>query len=150
MKITDLKNALNSLNKQISTILKDSGFADDNEFVPDEIDTKLINLTPNEWQLVHDYEQILDKLYVISDHLSYLSKPIVYTGILRMNSNGRYACGDYELTCGSFIEYEKFDEYGDFCYWTTGRIESNGYNSSYYIFGDGGTQLDGLHVRFRW
>lgn len=164
MKITDLTKAMNSLNRQIKSILRDSGFDGFfEEFFPDEFDTNrktvtykegytddVPDLTADEWQLVRDYSWILGKLDIIFDRLSYLSKPVVHEGTLSFCSNDRYACDYYEFTCGSRIEYQKYDEYHDCYYWTISRVEYSDDKDGYYIYGDSSTQLDGLRVRFRF
>ncbi len=159
MKIAELTKAMNSLNRQIKTILKDSGFDKYNELCPDEFDTnrkldsdgyEVADLTADEWQLVYDYEQILDKLDMISDRLAYLAKPINYEGTLHLCDNGRYSCDYHEFTCGNYIEYQKYDADHECYYWAISRVEFNKDKGGYYIYGDSITQLDGLRVRFRW
>ena len=159
MKITEVTKAMNSLNRQIKTLLKDSGFEEYNELFPDEYETsrkldrdgfEVADLNADEWQLVREYEQILDKLDSISDRLTYLAKPIIYEGTLYLAENGRYSCAHYEFTCGNRIEYRKYDADHESYYWAIARVEYSDDKGGYYINGDSSVELDGLRVRLRW
>lgn len=91
MRIDEVKKSMQLLNTQVKELLHESKYDEYDEFCPDEYKTNrksitdedgytdnVADLTPDEWQLVHEYDSILEKLDSISDRLSYLSKPITH------------------------------------------------------------------------
>ncbi|MCH5201412.1 MAG: DUF5348 domain-containing protein [Oscillospiraceae bacterium] len=163
MKIAELTKKLKALNGEIKAVLRDSGFAEYNEFYPDEYETSrktirgedgyednVADLTADEWLRVYEYEKMLDQLDTISDRLTYLDKPITYEGTLYKSASGRYGCDYHEFTCGNRIEFQKYDEEHDCYYWVISRVEFSDDKGGYYIYGHSSTPLDGLKVRFRW
>lgn len=91
---------------------------------------------PNDNFLCNEIERIIDKLADEQSRISFLFRPIVETGTVYKNSNGRYeTASGYEYTCGCGIEYLKLaeDEYKPI-QWCRSRVEHNGEN--YYIVGN--------------
>ncbi|MBR4345999.1 MAG: DUF5348 domain-containing protein [Oscillospiraceae bacterium] len=163
MKITETTEALISLNAQIKTLLRKSGFTEYNGFYPDEYKTnrksvtdgdgytdEVVDLSPDEWQLVHEYEQILDELDIISDSIGYLNKPVTHEGKLCFTSRERYAVDGKELSCGACVEYQRYDEEHGCSYWFTDRVEYSDTYGGYYFFSSKKALEKGLTVRIRW
>ena len=163
MKLSETKRAITELNIQIKNLLKESGFAEYNEFTPDEYSTnykfvedmdgfidRVVDLSPDEWQLIHEYERILEKLDMISDSISYLNKPVTHEGKLYFTSRERYTVSDRELSCGVRVEYQRYDDEHDFVYWVTDRVEYSDSMGGYYFFRSKHPLQEGQLVRIRW
>lgn len=147
MKISELTKEMHSLNRQIKTVLHNSGFEKECQFIPDN---EFDNLTADERQLVDVYDTILNKLDIISDRLEYLSKPITHEGKLCLSSNDRFTVDGCELCCGYRIEVLRYDDY-DECYrWVIDRVEYSKGKGGYYIYGRNTTMYEGMTVRIRY
>ena len=136
MNMKELQNSLNRLNSQIKRILRETGFDKYGE-----LDTEYDREDPEEVMLWSEFSTILMKLDEVSRDLSYLDRPIRRSGKLRKNSNGRYACGGYELTSGSGVEILVDGE------WLITSIEHNG--RDYYAVACRDLDLDGVDARVR-
>lgn len=97
--------------------------------------------------LLNKLKVILDRLESVKIKIDYLNLPIIYTGFLQKNINGRYAIGTKELTSGTCIEALIYDDFCDQKYWVRTRIEHNG--EDYYLVGYRDIQIQGLEVRIR-
>lgn len=87
--------------------------------------------------------EIVNNLEDINSLLKWIEKPVIATGKLIKNSNGRYEIGDRELTSGSTLDY--YDEDRG---WVKTRIEHNG--TDYYIVSRGRDEyIDNVLVRVR-
>ena len=159
MKIQDAKMALKELNRQIKTILHNSGFESNNGFYPDEYETnrkldrdgfEVADLTADEWQLVYECEHILDKLDNISERIDYLSQPITHKGKLYRTTNDRYAVDGVELCCGYRVEYQQYDKEHECYYWIIDRIEYSDKYDGYYFYSSKEPCSEGKSVRIRW
>jgi hypothetical protein len=169
MKIAELTTRLNRLNAEIAELLKDSGYATENDFCPDEYQPhrktitdedgyteEVADLTPDEWQLVREYKRVLSRLDEISWELSYLARPVVYEGTAyRKPGSERYCCGevdkDYytEYCCGHGIEFQLYDEEHDCYVWKASSVEYADEYGGYFIVGYPEIQIAGLRVRVR-
>ena len=163
MKIDEVTRAMQKLNTQVKELLYQSKFDEYGEFCPDEYKTNrksitdedgytdnVADLTPDEWQLVHEYDSILEKLDSISDRLSYLSKPITHEGKLYLTSNDRYAVNGQELCCGYRCEYQLYDEEYQSYKWVLDRVEYSDKYSGYYFYESKKALEEGITVRVRW
>ena len=169
MKIAELTKRLNRLNAEISDILKDSGYVAESDFYPDEYQTSrktviredgykddVADLTPDEWQLVEQYERVLSRLDEVSWKLSHLARPVVYEGTAyRKPDSERYCCGDMdkdyytEYCCGHGIEFQLYDEEHDCYVWKSSSVEYADKYGGYFIVGYPTVQIAGLTVRVR-
>lgn len=164
MRIDEVTKSMQKLNTQVKELLHQSKFDEYGEFCPDEYGAdnqktitsedgytySVADLTPDEWQLVHEYESILDKLDTISDRLSYLSKPITHKGKLYLTPNDRYAVDGQELCCGYRCEYQEYDEEYQSYKWVLDRVEYSDKYSGYYFYESKKALEEGINVRLRW
>lgn len=163
MKIAELTTRLNRLNAEIASLLKDSGYTDENDYYPDEFQTHrktitdedgytddVADLSADEWQLVREYERILSRLDDISEKLRYLDKPVTHEGALYLTENDRYAVDGCEFHCGWRVEYQRYDKEHDSYYWVTDRVEHSSDKGGYYFYCSGEPLTEGTTVRIRW
>ena len=162
MNIAEMTERMNRLNTEISSILMDSGYVQENDFYPDEYHTKrktitdeegnsieTADLSADEWQLIREYERILSRLDDISEKLNYFAKPVAHEGKAYLTSNDRFAVDDCELRCGSRCEYQRYDKEHDCYYWVTDRVEHSDEKGGFYFFGSGEALSEGMNVRIR-
>ncbi len=145
MNLLDLKKQLKNLNSCIISVLHDSGFEKDSQLILDDFD----NLNADELQLYYEYENIFDKLDIISERLLYLSKSITHKGKLYRTSDDRFAVDGCELCCGYHIEVLEYDDYYECYRWVIGRIEYSDSKGGYYLYGHDIPLTEGMTVRLR-
>ena len=163
MKIEEMTRKMNQLNDEIQELLKNSGYAQESDFYPDEYQTRrktvtdedgysedVADLTADEWQLIHEYERILSRLDDIADRLDYLSKPITHEGQAYKTENDKFAVDGCEFHCGYRVEYQRYDKEHDCNYWITDRVEHSSEKGGYYFYSSGKTLTEGMNVRIRW
>lgn len=152
MKLTDMSDKLNSLSTEIKRILSVSGYEDYSDLSCVDYDSS----SSEDLLLMDEYNKIVAKLSDINDTLTYLKRPIKYTGKLYKDSRGHYAIDEYTWTSGSTIEFLCKDsrhmrtvegEWVNTPYWTVSSIEHNG--QDYYIVYHNDVMLQGLEVRVR-
>ena len=142
MNIQQLYNNLSDLNKEISTILKQSGFDTHNDLY--DLDC---GSDPDSLMLREELTDVLDHLDVVNSILNYLGKKIAGEYTLHKNKNDRYSCDLHEYTCGNRIEFYYYDDDIEKYRWNISTVEHNG--SDYYIVGYRDISLNGLKVRIR-
>ena len=86
MNIQQLYNNLSDLNKEISTILKQSGFDTHNDLY--DLDC---GSDPDSLMLREELTDVLDQLDVVHNSLDYLNKKIAGEYTLHKNKNDRYS-----------------------------------------------------------
>ena len=91
MNIQQLYNNLSDLNKEISTILKQSGFDTHNDLY--DLDC---GSDPDSLMLREELTDVLDHLDVVNSILNYLGKKIAGEYTLHKNKNDRYSCDLHE------------------------------------------------------
>ena len=102
---------------------------------------------PDEIQKRNELYSILEKLDDITYALDYLEKPVLKSGVLRKNQNGRYELHGFEFTSGSDIEILIVDPEGEeTSYWEHTSVEHDG--SDYYAV-SGHRSLEGVEARIR-
>lgn len=148
--IDELTEELKKLNSSLKSIVKASTYSEYDDLSGLEYD----RTDPEQLFLVEEYRGILDKLESVSRSISYLQQPIAYSGKLTKQENGRYSCGEYELTSGSGLEVlepcELLNSEGVFVdgyRWTSTRLEHNG--NDYYLVGVQADSLEGMQARIR-
>ena len=145
--MADLQAALSEavkLNRSIAQFLKFSTYTD-----YDDLSGLDIDFADGEQLLLWDeLRRITDKLADVQEWISYLTRPVSETSILRKGINGKYrtAHGHF-YDCGSNIEALVTDGYHDVPYWTRTSVEHDG--EDYYLVGFKGTPMQGLKVRVR-
>lgn len=103
-------------------------------------------LDPDEQQLHGELYGVLNCLETACELLSYYDKPVVATGKLWRNSNGRFELGGWELTSGQAIELLVYDpEWDKAPRWVRTRIE---YDTDYYAVYQH-MRLEGKQARIR-
>lgn len=142
MNIQQLYNTVSDLNKQISTILKRSGFDYHNDLYDLDCGSDSDSL-----MLREELTDVLDHLDVVNSILNYLGKKIAGEYTLHKNKNDRYSCDLHEYTCGNRIEFYYYDDDIEKYRWNISTVEHNG--SDYYIVGYRDISLNGLKVRIR-
>lgn len=163
MKIEEMTSRMYHLNTEIRSMLADSGYERDNDFYPEEYQAHrktitgedgsaedVANLSPDEWQLVQEYERILSRLDDIADRLDYLAKPITHTGTAQRTENDRFTVDGCEFHRGCRCEYQRYDEEHDCFYWAADRIEYSPEHGGFYFYGSGEALREGMNVRIRW
>ena len=143
MDLPFLHNQLNSLNSEISYILKRTGF----DYYSNMDNVEFEKNNPDALFLKDEFIQIMYHLDEVKSKLDYLNKKIVGEYTLRRNNLKQYECDEQIYHCGYPIEYYCYDDY-DECYkWILSRVEHDG--NDYYIVGDRSCSLNGLKVRIR-
>lgn len=142
MKLTELRERLQSLDQSIRQILRDSEY----EFDEDLYTVEYARDNPDAVQLITEYQRILSKLDEVSGTLNYLKQPIAHEGTLHLQKNGRYEVDGVELTCGSPLEILVQDEGDDYPAWVASRIEAN---NGYYFVARRNLPLEGKRARIR-
>ena len=142
MNIQQLYNNFSDLNKEISTILKQSGFDTHNDLYDLDCGSDSDSL-----MLREELTDVLDHLDVVNSILNYLGKKIAGEYTLHKNKNDRYSCDLHEYTCGNRIEFYYYDDDIEKYRWNISTVEHNG--SDYYIVGYRDISLNGLKVRIR-
>ena len=137
MKIEEMTSRMYHLNTEIRSMLADSGY-------------DVADLSPDEWQLVQEYERILSRLDDIADRLDYLAKPITHTGTAQRTENDRFTVDGCEFHRGCRCEYQRYDEEHDCFYWAADRIEYSPEHGGFYFYGSGEALHEGMNVRIRW
>lgn len=120
--------AYSRLREVVRTIRKN--FMEDGYMVdPHEIE--LANdLDPNEQQLHSEMHGALSSLETVCELLVYYDMPVLATGKLQRNNNGRFELGGVELTSGAPVELLVYDpEWDKAPHWVRTRIE---YDTDYY------------------
>ncbi|WP_411679589.1 DUF5348 domain-containing protein [Clostridium thailandense] len=138
-----LLNSANNISKQIDELLKKSNYKNYDDLSSLKIDYN----DAEQLLLLDELKVILDRLESVKIKIDYLNLPIIYTGFLQKNSNGRYAIGTKEFSSGAGIEVLVYDDFCDKKYWIKTRIEHNG--KDYYLVGYKNIQMQGLEVRVR-
>lgn len=88
------------------------------------------DLDPNEQQLHSEMHGALSSLETVCELLVYYDMPVLATGKLQRNSNGRFELGGVELTSGAPVELLVYDpEWDKAPHWVRTRIE---YDTDYY------------------
>lgn len=142
MNIQQLYNTVSDHNKQISTILKQSGFDTHNDLY--DLDC---GSDPESLMLREELTDVLDRLDIVHNSIDYLNKKIAGEYTLHKNRSDRYSCDLHEFTCGNRIEFYYYDDDIEKYRWNISTVEHNG--SDYYIVGYRDVALDGLKVRIR-
>ena len=145
VKTNEVLQELQLIGRAIDKVMRMTGYKEYGDMSYLETDKG----SPNDIFLSNEMERMMEKLADEECRIRYLFLPIVETGTLHQNGNGRYETeSGYEYTCGYGIEYLKpaEDEYEP-TRWCRSRVEHNG--ECYYIVGDKKTTLDGLTVRIR-
>ena len=142
MNIQQLYNNFSDLNKEISTILTQSGFDTHNDLY--DLDC---GSDPDSLMLREELTDVLNHLDVVNSILNYLGKKIAGEYTLHKNKNDRYSCDLHEYTCGNRIEFYYYDDDIEKYRWNISTVEHNG--SDYYIVGYRDISLNGLKVRIR-
>lgn len=148
--LLEIKEGLDRISGQLTSIIKDSGYEDYGELSGLEYDTE----DPESLFLKDELEDALEMLDKVNSGIKALSQPIAVQGQLHKGSNGRYSVEGRELSSGYGLEVlaptEVTTKSGD---WKTGykwvatRMEHNG--EDYYIVGFADLPLEGLTVRIR-
>ncbi len=148
--LLELKEGLDRISGQLTSIIRDSGYEDYGELSGLEYDTE----DPESLFLKDELEDALEMLDKVNSGIKALNQPIAVQGQLHKGSNGRYSVEGRELSSGYGLEVlaptEVATKSGD---WKTGykwvatRMEHNG--EDYYLVGFADLHLEGLTVRIR-
>lgn len=132
------------LEKQISELFRESNYETFNDL--NEIEVDLQN--KDELFLKDQLTKIFDHFDDAKRKIEYLERKIQWTGIIKMNSCGKYETENgHSYSCGQTIEayIYVYDGEGK---WIVSRIEHNR-NKGYFIYGYPEVELENLKVRLR-
>lgn len=146
---------LKGIHGEIDKIIKKSTYSD-----YDDMSGLNIDYTDSEQLfLLDELRGIFENLDKVNYKITYLKTPIVYSGTLSKNNQGRYELpnGHYftsgdRIEClinDDFHEYfnEETDKYESIPYWIKTSVEHNG--KDYYLVYNKDIPLQGLLVRIR-
>lgn len=100
-------------------------------YMVEPLEIEFVNdLDPDEQQLHSELYGALKSLGTVCELLAYYDMPVLATGKLQRNSNGRFELGGVELTCGAPVELLVYDpEWDKAPRWVRTRVE---YDTDYY------------------
>ncbi|MCM1044822.1 MAG: hypothetical protein NC417_04875 [Candidatus Gastranaerophilales bacterium] len=107
MEIERLKERLFALNKEIASILEESGYNKSSDLP----DTKWDEKDPDDTMLYQEFSELLQHLDYVHGVLDYLEKPVTHEGILTLNQREKYEIDGLELQEGDILEVLTKDPY---------------------------------------
>ena len=143
MNRAELNMELQMIKSRADVLLKKSEYAEWGEVCFEKTDESEAERFFWEEQL----NSIMCSLEELCSKINYMNGKIVCEGMLSINTNDRYCCGDYELCCGYGMEILIFDEWKGAYRWAATRLEHNG--SQYYAVGFPDQELLGIMARIR-
>lgn len=122
MNIQTLKEKLYGLSPQIEAILKESGYTNITNLSAIPMDI----CNPDERLLYTEFSSLLSHLDYVYTMLNYLQKPILYEGIICINSEGNYEINGIEVNPSDTLEILVNDKDANTYRW---RLTSMKYDS---------------------
>jgi len=142
MKVEELYKETKKITEQIKHVLKMVDYDGSSEL------SEITVETADDMFLLNELRIIYNKLEAAVIREDYLGGKVCAEGFLRKNNGGRYELDDFELTCGSTVEYFHEGDDDEPAMWKKGRIEHST-EKGYYIVGADFTKLDDVRVRLR-
>lgn len=128
--------------KKIISMTKQSDYSEIDENIGYDEDD------PEERLLENEIYKLLESLDAVKDRIDYLNLPILASGKLTKNKQGRYVLDAHEFHCGDRIEFLYYDDINEKNEWSISTIEHDG--NDYYAVGYKKFSLLGVTARLRY